>query len=275
MLKKKRKIIICLASAFPLILSGVGSFVLIKNTNNVIKNDELVFEDNQHPVISNDNREHNIRMRNVGDTLTINATITPNDATVQTINWAFDEESASDNLTIVSHTGLSCTIRKENNYAGYYTLRATTVDNNQTATCKIYSTNYIAELQVSPCSITYANSADCTLRFQMNKSSDPARLLDTIPVLTESNIKTYMTFDNEFKSVFDVNQISDVNMANSTTSMIERLNFTIKTKADFLTTMASCHTKTVSVTIDGLTATYELNYVQVQGISLDVTSTNI
>ena len=126
MLKKKKKLIICLSSLFTISATLIGSLVAIKQLNNPTS-DDIIFDDSYSPVITNNDTHHNIRMRNVGDTLTINATITPDDASIQNITWEFVEEEVEGKLTIVSTSGLSCTIRKEANYAGYYTLNKRTL----------------------------------------------------------------------------------------------------------------------------------------------------
>ena len=270
----KKKIITYLSLAFILLSGTIGVFVGLHNKNKD-KEEILVFDESETPVITNNNVEHNLRMRNVGDVLTVVASITPEDATVQNVSWSFVEEGVTGKLTIISQDGLTCRVRKEANYAGYYTLQVTTQDNNKTATCKIYSTNYVSEFMESPFTPSYANNSNWTLRFQLNKASDPARHLDTVPLLTESNINSYFSFDNSFKELFDITSITNVNMAYTTTSLVERVNFQITTKSNFLDVMRDSPTKTVSVTVDNLTATFDIVYVAVQSVSLNISETNI
>ena len=108
----KKKIITYLSLALILLSGTIGVFVGLHNKNKA-KEEILVFDESETPVITNNNVEHNLRMRNVGDVLTVVASITPEDATVQNVSWSFVEEGVTGKLTIISQDGLTCRVRKK------------------------------------------------------------------------------------------------------------------------------------------------------------------
>lgn len=123
----------------------IGTFTILQvtkkktpNSKEQINNEVMSFEDAI---------KHDVKMKNVGDTCEIKATVLPANASNKKLNWSLSEGYENYLSYTVSEDTNTITIKKLATFASYYTLTATSLDNkNVSASCKIYSYNDIKSL---------------------------------------------------------------------------------------------------------------------------------
>lgn len=105
------------------LLSTVGIVHLIENKNQAIK-EVISFEANKV-----------IRFRNIGDTITVSCTVSPENAINKAVKWSVSDE---EKIQIVSSTETSVTLKRLKTFQGYVALTVTSLENpNVTASCRI------------------------------------------------------------------------------------------------------------------------------------------
>lgn len=156
---------------------------------------------NENQTISlQDAIKNNVKMKKVGDTCSIKATVLPENASDKRLSWELStgyEDKLS--YTISDDTG-TITLKKLANYSSYYTLTVKSLDNPlASASCKVYSFNDIESISFTK--FTYEGEDIDNTRLESNKSyqvylkvnatSDNTRTLDY-----KYNEYTYKLSDN-------------------------------------------------------------------------------